>query len=64
MPAEVFDEESFIKLSEDAEVCRIKREEDVVKLKLRTSRKLYTLKMEPSRVKELIRRLKCETIEI
>lgn len=64
MPTEIFDEDEFIKLSETAQECRVKRLKDIIKLKLRTSRRLYTLKIKPSNYEGLIRRIKCETIEI
>ena len=45
MPIEVFDKDEFVELSEKATECRIKRNPDNVKLKLSTSRHLYTLKL-------------------
>jgi len=35
-----------------------------VKLKLRTSKKLYTLKVEPTKAEEIIKKLQCEIREI
>jgi hypothetical protein len=64
MPCEVFDAENFAKISERAEYCLVKRLKDVVKLKLRTSKKLYTLKVEPAKAEEIIKRLQCEIREI
>jgi hypothetical protein len=64
MPEDVRDIEKFIKLSEGAEICRIKRTKDVVKLKLRTSKSLYTLKIEPSKLDETVKKLKCKTEDI
>lgn len=64
MPEEVLDPEIFVKLSEHAEACRVRRLKDVVKLKLRTSRKLYTLKADPVKAEEIIKRLKCEIVEV
>jgi hypothetical protein len=64
MPAEITDAELFVRLSEIADVCRVKRRGDVVKLKLRTPRKLYTLKAEPSEAEKLIKKLKCEILEV
>jgi len=64
MPTEIEDVEDFIKFSERAENCRIKRLENIVKLKLRTSRRLYTLKVEKGKAEELIKNLKCEIIEV
>jgi len=35
-----------------------------VKLKLRTPRKLYTIKVEPTRAEEIIKKLRCEIREV
>jgi ferritin-like protein len=64
MPTEIFDPEKFVQISERAEYCAIKRLEKIVKLKLRTSKQLYTLKVEPSRAEEIIKKLRCEIQEI
>ena len=64
MPSEIFDIDKFIEISERAEFCAIKRLKDVVKLKLRTPRKLYTLKAEPAKAEEIIKKLQCEIREI
>ena len=64
MPREVFDVDEFVRLSERAKYCLIKRSKKVVKLKLRTPRILYTLKINPLNVEEVIKRLKCEIREI
>jgi ferritin-like protein len=64
MPAEILDTEHFVKLSERAEYCAVKRLKEVVKLKLRTASKLYTLKIEPMKAEEIIKRLQCEIREI
>ncbi|MEM3578216.1 MAG: 50S ribosomal protein L38e [Candidatus Bathyarchaeia archaeon] len=64
MPSEVFDIEKFVEISGRAEYCAVKRLRDVVKLKLRTAKKLYTLKVEPSKAEEVVKRLQCEIREI
>lgn len=64
MPAEIFDQDRFVEISERAEYCAVKRLKDVVKLKLRTARKLYTLKVEPVKAEELIKKLQCEIREV
>jgi len=64
MPEEIFDPDEFVRLSENAEACRVKRLEDVVKLKLRTPRKLYTLKVEPAKADEILKRIKCKVVEV
>mgnify|MGYP003857853421 CR=1 FL=1 len=64
MPSEIFDEEKFISISERADYCAVKRLKDVVKLKLRTPKKLYTLKAEPAKAEEIIKKLQCEIREI
>ena len=63
MPAEVSDIEEFVRISERAEECRVKRREDVVKLKLRTPRKLYTIKLGADQAADVLKRVKCEVIE-
>lgn len=64
MPSEIFDAEKFVEISERAEYCAVKRLKEVVKLKLRTPRKLYTLKVEPIKAEEVIKKLRCEIREI
>jgi large subunit ribosomal protein L38e len=63
MPKELRDGEEFVRISERAIECRVKRLEDTVKLKLRTASQLYTLKVDPSRAAELLKQVKCEIIE-
>ncbi|MDH5779754.1 MAG: 50S ribosomal protein L38e [Candidatus Bathyarchaeota archaeon] len=64
MPAEIFNPEKFVEISERAEYCAVKRLKDIVKLKLRTARRLYTLKVEPTEAEEIIKKLQCEIREI
>jgi ferritin-like protein len=64
MPEEVFDPEKFIEISERAEYCAIKRLKKAVKLKLRTSRRLYTLKVDPTKAEEIVKKLRCEIREV
>mgnify|MGYP001110049521 FL=1 len=63
MPAEISDVKEFIRISERAEECRVKRLEDVVKLKLRTPSKLYTIKLDAEKAAEVLKELKCEVVE-
>jgi len=64
MPSEIFEQEKFIEISGRADYCAVKRLKDVVKLKLRTSKRLYTLKVEPAKAEEIIKKLQCEIREI
>ncbi|MEM3641102.1 MAG: 50S ribosomal protein L38e [Candidatus Bathyarchaeia archaeon] len=64
MPSEIFDVDKFVEISTRAEYCAVKRLKDIVKLKLRTARKLYTLKVEPAKAEEIIKKLQCEIREI
>ncbi len=64
MPAEVSDVEKFVALSAKAEYCSVKRLKNSVKLKLRTPNQLYTLKVEPLKADEIIKKLKCEIDEL
>jgi len=64
MPSEIVDTEKFVEISGRAEYCAVKRLKDVVKLKLRTPRQLYTLKVQPLKAEEIIKKLQCEIREI
>jgi len=64
MPKEIFDVDEIIEISRRAEYCDIKRLETIVKLKLRTPKKLYTLKVEPTKAEEIVKKLNCEIREI
>ncbi len=63
MPANI-DLTGFLKLAADAEVCRVKRLGEVVKLKIKTSKKLYTFEAEKAQAEEIIKKLKCEIVEV
>jgi len=64
MPAEIFNVDDFIKISERAEYCAVKRLKKGAKLKLRTPKRLYTLRVDPPKVDEIIKKLKCKITEI
>ena len=64
MPSEIFDVEKFVAISAKAKYCQVKRLKETVKLKLRTPSRLYTLKVEPLKADETIKKLKCEIQEI
>lgn len=64
MPTEIYDVEEFVKLSETALACRVKRLKDLVKLKLRTPRMLYTIKLEAPKAEDVLKRIKCEVQEV
>lgn len=63
MPVEISDIEEFVRISERAEECRVKRLEDLVKLKLRTPSKLYTIKLNAEKAAEVLKQIKCEVVE-
>lgn len=63
MPTEIY-LDSFLKLAEDVESCSVKRLGDIVKLKLKTPRRLYTLRVEKNRAEEVLKKLKCRVIEV
>jgi ferritin-like protein len=64
MPSEILDVEKFVAMSAHAKYCSVKRLKETVKLKLRTPSKLYTLKVEPLKAEETIKKLKCEIREL
>ncbi|MFX1562806.1 MAG: hypothetical protein ACFFDP_05820 [Promethearchaeota archaeon] len=64
MPREIHSEEEFIALIPGAIECRVKRLPDVVKLKLRTSRFLYTFKCDPGTAERLLGGLKIPIVDV
>lgn len=64
MPQEIKDAEKFIQISDRAHYCDIKRVGRVVKLKLRTPGRLYTLKADPNKAEEIVKKLRCEIREV
>jgi hypothetical protein len=63
MPKEITDTEDFVRISERASECRVKRLKDIVRLKLRTPKQLYTIKVDPEKAAELLKQIRCEVIE-
>ena len=64
VPQEIFDVDKFIQLSEQAEYCTVKRVKKAVKLKIRTSKKLFTLKVDPGTAEGIVKKLQCEIREV
>jgi large subunit ribosomal protein L38e len=64
MPVEILDKEKFIEISANAEECRVKKNKDNTKLKIRTGKYLYTMKLDPADADELVGKLGCPTVEI
>jgi len=63
VPQEIFDVDKFIQLSEQAEYCTVKRVKKAVKLKIRTPKKLFTLKVDPGTAEGIVKKLRCEIRE-
>ncbi|MHA2117412.1 MAG: 50S ribosomal protein L38e [Candidatus Thorarchaeota archaeon] len=63
MPKQIYDVEKFLEMTEDAEECRVKRGSGQVKLKLRTTRYLYTIILDPQEAEEVLTRVKCQIVE-
>lgn len=64
MPREIQTEEEFLAILERAVECRVKRLQETVKLKLRTSRYLYTYKCDTATAERLIGRLKIPIVDV
>jgi len=64
MPKQISDVKEFIQLSNNAIECRIKRSEKFIKLKLRTPKKLYILKLDVKKSDDVLNKIKCEKIEL
>jgi hypothetical protein len=64
MPKQITDPDELLKLSENAIEARIKRLKDIVKIKIRTPKYLYVMKAEPSVAEEILKRVRCNIVEI
>ena len=64
MPREIFDPVKFVELSKRAVECRVRRKGEVVKLKLRTRKVLYTIKVKPKDVESILSKITCEVKEL
>lgn len=64
MPREIHSEEEFLALVPLVIDCRVKRLPDVVKLKLRTPRYLYTFKCDPTTAERLLSGLKVPIVDV
>lgn len=64
MPIEIKDPEEFIRVTERASECRVARRtrENVAKVKARTKRYLYTIKVPLDQLDEFLKRLKCQNV--
>ncbi|MDH4214526.1 MAG: 60S ribosomal protein L38 [Candidatus Thorarchaeota archaeon] len=63
MPKQITDVDKFLEMTEDAVECRVKRNTNSVKLKLRTTNYLYTIILEPQKAEEIIQQVKCQVVE-
>jgi large subunit ribosomal protein L38e len=64
MPREITTEEEFLRIAKTAEECRVKKVQNVVKLKLRTKKQLYTFKTTPDKADELQQKLECSIVDV
>ena len=63
MPVEVTSLDEFVKITERAVECRVKKARNgVVKVKARTRRTLYTFKTAEDKLKEVLDKVKCKKI--
>ena len=64
MPKEVFDVDEFVALAEGASKCTVKRLDDITKIKVRSGRYLYTIKVETSEADGVLGRISCPKDEV
>ena len=65
MPEEILDEAKFLEIAKNRALeCRIKKSGDSVKLKLRTSSKLFTFKTDSVTAEKLLKQIEVEHIEL
>jgi len=64
MPKEIFDADEFLALAEKASKCLVKKLDGETKLKLRTSRYLYTITLKSSEADALLSKIQCPKEEL
>jgi len=64
LPKEIFDADEFLALTAGAQKCTVKRLNDVTKLKVKSKRYLYTIKLPSSEADELLGRIQCTKEEV
>jgi len=64
LPQEIFNPEKFLEIAARATECRVKRRGNIVKLKLRTRKRLYTLKVSPEEANVILERIKLPIIDL
>ncbi len=64
MPVEISDLDMFLNIAKRAKECRVKRvrKSDIVKIKARTRRYLYTYKTTKDKLDEILSKLSCSKI--
>ncbi|MFQ6135468.1 MAG: hypothetical protein ACE5KU_06635 [Nitrososphaerales archaeon] len=63
MPRQISDAEEFKRLADSAALCKVVKRGDRVKIKLRTSKILYTYITDETEAEELLKGLKIEAVE-
>ena len=64
MPHEIFDPDKFLEIATRASEVRVRRQEDTVKLKLRTKTKLYTFKASPEEANAILQRITVPVVDV
>ncbi len=64
MPKEITNVDEFLKISEKASECKVKKLGEVTKLKLRTPGNLFTIKLEAKAADELLAKITCAKTEL
>ena len=64
MPKQISDVTEFIRLSDNAIECRVKKSGKIVKLKLRTPKELCTIKLDAKKADDVLKKISCEVIEL
>lgn len=64
LPVEVRDKEEFLEIAKRAIECRVKKSEDYAKVKLRTRKYLYTLKVKLEDLDSLLEKIRSLNVRI
>ncbi|MHA1271399.1 MAG: hypothetical protein ACTSPY_16515 [Candidatus Helarchaeota archaeon] len=64
MPKEIKDEKELLRLAKDAPECEVIRTGDTVKIKIRSTKYLYTYVTDEKSSANLLKKIPCKIVEI
>ena len=64
IPIEIKSEKELIQIAKNASECKVLRVGDIVKIKIRGPKYLYTFKTDPNSSDSLLKKIPCKVMEL